>query len=300
MGVMGTNRWQSIFIIVLVVGFTSSCANLQSVQDFGTGTSDFASSYDRVFSGSFDTCLSSAEIRNVIIELGQTPTRSPLTQLRDDKELCAPYRPTTEAFNETSLALDDFGQVLQLAVKHNEKPSFKNVQFIPQFMGINESIVDTVPELRDSREEIQTVNIWEPYFLSFFAHLTPQEVILGTEPQVQATLNLLTIFTQIYQTQLDNYERNIKVLDTLIYDTGSSDALKRTFVINRGRDKITRQELLNNYITALNTVKESYKRIYQRSQLSSPHYGDPIFRQEMADFLINIRNLVQQSKLISQ
>jgi len=187
-----------------------------------------------------------------------------------------------------------------LAVKHNEKPSFKNVQFIPQFMGINESIVDTVPELRDSREEIQTVNRWEPYFLSFFAHLTPQEVILGTEPQVQATLNLLTIFTQIYQTQLDNYERNIKVLDTLIYDTGSSDAVKRTFVINRGRDHGNRQKLLNNYTTALDAVKESYKRIYQRSQLSSPHYGDPIFQQEMTEFLINIRNLVQQSKLISQ
>jgi len=66
---MGTNRWQSILIIVLVVGFTSSCANLQSIQDFGMGTSDFASSYDRVYSGSYDTCLSSAEIRTVVIEL---------------------------------------------------------------------------------------------------------------------------------------------------------------------------------------------------------------------------------------
>jgi len=300
MGVMGTNRWQSIFIIVLVVGFTSSCANLQSIQDFGMGTSDFASSYNRVYSGSYDTCLSSAEIRTVVIELGEVPSRSPLTQLSDDKELCAPYKPTTGAFNESSLALYDYGQVLQLVAKHNQKPSFKNVQFIPQFNGVDESIVDTVPELSDSKKEIQTVNKWKAYFLSFFAQETPQKVILETQPQVQATLNLLTTFTQIYQTQLDNYERNIKVLDTLIYDIGSSDALKRTFVINRGRNHGTRQELLNNYTTALNSVKGSHKRIYQRSELPSPHYSDPIFQQEMREFLIQITNLVQKSKLISQ
>lgn len=300
MGVMVTKRWCSIFIIILAVGFAFSCANLQSIQDFGAGTSDFGSSYDRVYSGSYDTCLSSAEIRNVIIELGETPSRSPLSQLSDDKELCAPYKPTTEAFNESSLALYDYGQALQLVAKHNQRPSFKNVQFIPQFNGVDESIVDTVPELSDSKNEVETVNKWKPYFLSFFAQKTPQEVILETEPQVQATFNLLTTFTQIYQTQLDNFERNIKVLDTLIYDIGSSDALKRTFVINRGRDHGVRQKLLNNYNSALDAVKESHKRIYQRSELPSPHYGDPIFQQEMEEFLIKITNLVRQSKLISQ
>jgi len=60
-------------------------------------------------------------------------------------------------------------------------------------------------------------------------------------------LTPLSVFSSV-----DNYERNIKVLDTLIYDIGSSDALKRTFVINRGRNHGTRQELLNNYTTALN------------------------------------------------
>jgi hypothetical protein len=107
-----------------------------------------------VYSGSYDTCLSSAEIRNVIIELGETPSRSPLSQLGEDKELCAPYKPTTEAFNESSLALYDYGQVLQLVAKHNQRPSFKNVQFIPQFNGVDESIVDTVPELSDSKNEV--------------------------------------------------------------------------------------------------------------------------------------------------
>ena len=297
---MGTNRWQSIFILVLVVGFASGCTNLQSIQDFGTGTSDFASSYDRVFSGTYDTCLTSAEIRNVIIELGETPSRSPLTQLSDDKELCAPYKPTTQAFNETSLALYDYGRILQLVAKHNESPSFKNIQIIPKFSGVDESITDTVPELGDSKNDIEEVNGWKPYFTSFYVQKTPQEIILESEPQVQGTLNLLTTFTQIYQAQLDNYERNIKVLDTLIYDIGSSDAVKRTFVINRSRDHNARQKLLNNYIAALNSVKESHKRIYQRSELESPHYSDPIFGQEMTDFLINITNLVQQSKLISQ
>lgn len=297
---MGTRRWHFIFILILITSFAASCTNLQSIQDFGLGTTDFASSYDKVYSGSYDTCLTSAEIRNVIIELGETPSRSPLTQLQDDQELCAPYKPTTDAFNESSLALSDYGQALQLVAQQNQSPSFRNAQIISQFSGIDENIVNIVPELSDSKKDIETVNQWKPYFLNFFAQKTPQEVILETQPQVDATLNLLTTLSLIYQDQLDNYERNIKVLDTLIYDTGSSDAIKRTFVINRSRDKNARQELLKNYNSALTSVKESQKKLYQRSELESPHYSDPIFQQDMQEFLINISNLIQQSKLISE
>lgn len=296
--VMGTKRWHLIFI--LVAGLASSCTNLQSIQDFGLGTADFASSYDRVYSGSYDTCLTSAELRNVIIELGEVPSRSPLDQLQDDKELCAPYMPTTEAFNESSLALADYGQALQLVAQQSQSPSFKNIQIISQFKGIDENIVNIVPELSNSRKDIETVNQWEPYFKSFFAQKTPQEVILETGPQVQATLNLLTKLSEIYQIQIDDYERNINVLNTLLYDTGSSDAIKRTFVINQSRDKMARQELLKNYNSALTSVQESQKKLYQRSQLQSPHYSDPIFQQDMQEFLINISNLIQKSKLISE
>ena len=107
------------------------------------------------------------------------------------------------------------------------------------------------------------------------------------------------MFSDIYQVQLDNYERNIKVLDTLLYDVQSDDPVKRTFVINRSRDQNSRQELLNNYNEALQAVKESYKKIYERSELTNPHYKDPIFQQDMKEFLIKITNLIQQSKLIS-
>lgn len=297
---MEAKRWHCALFILLISGFGYSCTNLQAIQDYGLGTSDFASSYDKIYSGSHDTCLSSAELRNVIIELGEIPSKSPLTQLKGNKELCAPYKPTTEAFNETSLALGDYGRALQLIAQHNQSPSFRNIQFIPEFNGIDESIVNTVPELNNSQKEIETVNQLKPYYLSFFAQKTPQEFILETETQIQATLILLTEFTTIYQIQLDNYERNINVLDTLIYDSGSSEVIKRTFVINGSRDQNARQELLKNYISALNSVKESHKKIYQRSELGSPHYSDPIFQQEMKEYLINISNLVQQSKLISE
>ena len=292
--------WYLVIALFPFVAMTSGCTNLQAIQDFGLGTSDFASSYDRVYSGSYDTCLTSAELRNVIIELGETPSRSPLTQLQDDKELCAPYRTTTDAFNQSSLALADYGQALQMVAQQSQSPSFRNTPIISQFKGIDENIVNIVPELSNSREDIDAVNQWKPYFKSFFAQKTPQEVILETQPNVEATLSLLNTLSETYQVQLDDYERNINVLNTLLHDTGSSDAIKRTFVINNSRDKNARQELLKNYNSALSSVKESHKKLYQRSELSSPHYSDPIFQQDMNEFLINISNLIQQSKLISE
>ncbi len=115
---------------------------------------------------------------------------------------------------------------------------------------------------------------------------------------MEATFALLNVFSHIYQVQLDNYGRNIKLLDTLLYETESRDAVKRTFVINRSKDLDRRQELLNNYNESLNTVKESYHKIYERSELPNPHFNDPIFQAEMKEFLIKISNLVQQAKLI--
>ena len=297
---MRIKRWNLLILLIATLGMNYGCTNLQSIQDFGLGTKDFATSYNRLYSGSYDTCLSSAELRNVIIELGETPSRSPLTQLQDDKERCAPYKPTTQAFNESSLALADYGDALQLVAEQNQSPSFRNTPIISQFNGIDENIVNIVPELSNSRKDVESVNQWKPYFNTFFAQKPPQEVILETHTQVRATLNLLSELAAIYQIQLDDYERNISVLNTLLHDTGSSDAIKRTFVINKSRDRNARQELLKNYNSALSSVNESYKKLYQRSELDSPHYNDPIFQQDMNEFLINISNLIQQSKLISE
>ena len=303
---MGTSKGRDLtggsYVItaaLLVLALQAGCANHQSVNDFSMGTSEFASSYDSLYPGSYDTCLSTAEIRNIILELGETPTRSPLTQLSDDKAQCAGFNSATEAFNQTSLGLSDFGRALHLVATRSQLGSFHEVQFVPQFTGIDESAVDTVPELGGRKEEVAQVNTWKDYFQSFFVQKTSQEMILETNPQVTATLDLLSVFSDIYQVQLDNYERNIKVLDTLLYDVGSDDPVKRTFVINRSRDQNRRQELLNNYNQALEAVKQAYKQIYQRSELTNPHYKDPLFQQEMKEFLIKVSNLVQQSRLIS-
>jgi hypothetical protein len=99
--------------------------------------------------------------------------------------------------------------------------------------------------------------------------------------------------------QLDNYDRNIKLLDTLLKDSESRDILKRSFVMDKTKALDKRQAMLNNYKQALDAVKASYKNIYQRSELSDPHYNDPIFQEDMKEFLIMIQNLVQQSKIIS-
>jgi len=303
---MGTSKGMGKFsgsltvtAALLVLALQVGCANHQSVNDFSTGTSDFASSYDTMYSGSYDTCLSTAEIRNIILELGETPSRSPLTQLSDDKAQCSGFNSATEAFSQTSIGLYDFSKALDLVATRSQLGSFNEVQFIPQFSGIDESAADTVPELGGHKEEIAQVNTWKDYFQSFYVQKTPQEMILETQPQVTATLSLLGVFTDIYQVQLDNYERNIKVLDTLLHDVQSDDPVKRTFVINRSRDQNSRQELLNNYNEALEAVKESYKKISERSELTNPHYKDPIFQQDMKEFLIKISNLIQQSKLIS-
>lgn len=285
----------AIFILALSAG----CANHQSVNDFAMGTSDFASSYDSVYPGSYDTCLSTAEIRNIILELGETPSRSPLTQLSDDKAQCSGFNDGTEAFNQTSLGLYDFSRALGIVAQRSRFGSFNEEVFVPQFTGIDEGAAQTVPELGAHTNEIAQVNTWKDYFQSFFVQKTPREMILETNPQVTATLALLSVFSDIYQIQLDNYERNIKVLDTLLVDVKSDDPVKRTFVINRSRDHSRRQELLNNYDQALEAVKESYKKIYERSELTNPNYKDPIFQQDMKEFMINISNLVQQSKIIS-
>jgi|GEM_PF-2034052 len=297
----GMGKMGGLFLsaALLVLALQVGCANHQSVNDFSTGTSDFASSYNAVYSGSYDTCLSTAEIRNIILELGETPSRSPLTQLSDDKALCSGFSSATEAFNQTSLGLYDFSKALNIVATRSQLGSFNEAQFIPQFAGIDESATETVPEFGGRTEEIAQVNTWKAYFQSFYVQKTPQEMILETQPQVTATLGLLSVFADIYQVQLDNYERNIKVLDTLLYDVQSEDPVKRTFVINRSRDQNGRQKLLNNYNEALQAVKDSYKKIYERSELINPHYKDPIFQQEMKKFLINISNLIQQSKLIS-
>lgn len=289
----------ALYVSAFFIFAASGCVNYQAVQDFGEGTGEFAGSYDAVFTGSYDTCLSTAEIKNVILDLGQTPAKSPLTQYGTDKAACAPYKTEADAFNQTSLALQDFSEALRLTVRHGELGgAFEKVQFVPQFSGINENITDTVHELRNHQQEIITVNQWTDYFGSFFVQKSPQEVIVENQPRIEATLALLGVFADIYQVQLDNYERNIKLLDTLLYDTESNDPVKRAFVINGGKDHDNRQELLDNYNEALKAVKESYKRIYERSELQNPHYSDPIFQSEMKECLIKISNLVQQAKLI--
>lgn len=288
-----------VYLSALIILSVSGCANYQSVRDFGSGTGEFASSYDSVFTGSYETCLSTAEIKNIILELGETPERSPLTQYGDDKRRCAPYRSEAEAFNETTIALKDFSTALVLVVRRTDLGgAFENVQFVPTFTGIDVNITETVPELSAHKNQITTVNKWKDYFGSFFVQKTPQEVILENQPRLEATFALLGAFSDIYQVQLDNYERNIKLLDTMLHDAHSRDAVKRTFVIDRSKDRDRRQALLDNYNEALSAVKDSYHKIYQRSELSNPHYGDPIFQAEMKEFIIRIANLVQQAKLI--
>ena len=292
-------RLNKIIGISIIVGLTSGCVNYQAVQDFGTGTGQFAGSYNSVFTGSYDTCLATAEIRNIILELGQTPASSPMTQYTNDKEKCAPYKSGTAAFNQTSLALLDFSNALSLVVKRSElKGAFENVQFVPQFTGVDENITDTVTELKGYEQDVITVNKWKDYFTSFYVQKSPQEVILENQPRLDATLALLDAFSDIYQVQLDNYKGNIKLLDTMLKDSESRDALKRSFVIDKSKELDRRQGMLDNYDQALGAVKESYKTIYQRSELSDPHYNDPIFQEDMKEFLIKISNLVQQSKII--
>lgn len=295
----GLNKCLSLLVTAIIVGLASGCVNYQAVQDFGAGTGEFAGSYDNILTGSYDTCLSTNELRNIILDLGETPSKSPLTQYGSDKQICAPYKAEAEAFSQTSLALLDFSEALRLVIKRAElSGAFDKLQFVPQFTGIDENITETVYELRAHRQEITTVNQWKDYFGSFYVQKSPQEVILENQPRMEATFALLNVFSDIYQVQLDNYRRNIKVLDALLYETESRDAVKRTFVINRKRDLDGRQELLNNYNESLNIVKKSYHKIYERSELPNPHFNDPIFQTEMKEFLIKISNLVQQAKLI--
>lgn len=297
---MGFYKHLGVWVITLTAGIAAGCVNYQAVQDFGTGTGQFAESYDSVFAGSYNTCLATAEIKNIIMDLGQTPASSPLGQYTNDKERCAPYNAETAAFNQTSLALLDFSKALNLVVKRAElKGAFESVQFVPQFTGVDEHITNTVPELSGHRDDVMTVNKWKDYFASFYVQKSSQEVVLENQKKLQATFALLDTFSDVYQVQLDNYERNIKLLDTLLQGSVSRDTLKRSFVIDKSKDHDRRQELLNNYNAALDVVKESYKNIYQRSELPDPHYGDPIFQEDMKEFLIKISNLVQQSKLMS-
>ncbi|HKQ32357.1 MAG TPA: hypothetical protein VJV40_04065, partial [Thermodesulfobacteriota bacterium] len=217
-----------------------------------------------------------------------------------DKEKCAPYKAEAEAFNQTSLALLDFSRALNLVVKRSElRGAFENVQFVPQFSGVDENITETVPELQGHKQDVITVNKWKDYFASFYVQKSPQEVIVENEPRLEATFALLDEFAAIYQVQLDNYGRNIQLLDTLLKDSESRDILKRSFVMDKTKALDKRQAMLNNYKQALDAVKASYKNIYQRSELSDPHYNDPIFQEDMKEFLIMIQNLVQQSKIIS-
>lgn len=288
-----------IYVSALIIISASGCANYQAVGDFSTGTEEFVSSYDSVFTGSYETCLSTAEIKNIILDLDETPKQSPLAQYGGDKRRCAPYKSEVEAFNETTLALRDFSAALGLVVKRSEfGGAFENLQFVPQFSGIDENIVETVPELSAHKKQIIAVNDWKSYFGSFFVQKTPQEVILENQPRLDATFALLGVYADIYQVQLDNYERNIKLLDTLLHDTGTRDVVKRTFVINRSKERDGRQALLNNYNETLGAVRESYHKLYQRSELPNPHYGDPVFQAEMKEFMIRVASLVQQAKLI--
>lgn len=297
---MRIDKYAYTTILIFLVGLASGCVNYQAVGDFGNATGQFAGSYDTVFTGSYDTCLSTAEIKNIIMELGQTPASSPMTQYSSDKERCAPYKAEAEAFNQTSLALLDFSRALGLVVKRTElKGAFENVQFVPQFTGVDENITETVPELRGRNQDVIMVNKWKDYFSSFYVQKSPQEVILENEPRLAATFALLDEFSDIYQVQLDNYGRNIRLLDTMLKDSGSRDILKRSFVMDKTKELDRRQAMLDNYNQALDAVKESYKSIYQRSELSDPHYNDPIFQEDMKEFLIKIQNLVQQSKIIS-
>jgi hypothetical protein len=222
-----------------------------------------------------------------------------MTQYTNDNEKCAPYKSEAGAFNQTSLALLDFSRALGLVVKRSElRGAFENVQFVPQFSGVDENITETVTELRGHEKDVVTVNQWKDYFTSFYVQ-KPQEVILENEPRLEATFALLNAFSDIYQSQIDDYERNIKLLDTLLKDSESRDALKRSFVIDRSKELDRRRAMLDNYDQALDAVKESYKSIFERSELSDPHYNDPIFQEDMKEFLIKITNLVQQSKIIS-
>lgn len=291
---------KQLVISLCFIGLLSSCVNLQSVQDFGTASKTFGTSYDEVYYGAYNTCIASRELNHIKSQVAHLENFNPENQSSEDEKFCESWKEFGGIYKETALALADFGSALDaLATKGN-------MDFKPQFTEITENLSEITENLSISptfelqKENVDKVNFLAQILLRSYIKNQAAMLIRDSEKEVLAALELLKVLSDIYEEQLNTYRRNINDVSKLIIVSETEKSLVLQFLVRDNLNKYKkRKELLENYATSLDKVGNSYSELLQRAKLPKPHFDDPVFQKKMQDFLINIIKLVQESKIIN-
>ncbi len=74
-------------MLLLVWLLITACANMRAIEDFGEGTSKFSSSYNTVYPGSFDTCVTTEELKSTINEISGLEKVDTIKQIEAAKQI---------------------------------------------------------------------------------------------------------------------------------------------------------------------------------------------------------------------
>lgn len=289
------NKIIKLIFIVFSVGLISSCVNLKAVQDFGTASKTFGTSYDEVYFGAYKTCLGSRELNHTKAQVLRLEEVNPETQIKGDENFCARWKKFADVYRETALAFADFGTALETLASKG------NMDFQKQFTEITENLGSISPKLKLQEGNVEKINLLAQLLLRSYIKRQAAMLIRDSEPEVTATLELLPVLSDIYTEQLNTYKGNIDDVNKLAEKLNNTDtALVLQLLVRDNLNKFSkRKEILENYETALNDVKVSYSQILERAKFTKPKFDDPVFQREMQEFLIKIIKLVQGSKALT-
>jgi hypothetical protein len=289
------NKTIKLIFIVFSVGLISSCANLKAVQDFGTASKTFGTSYDEVYFGAYKTCLGSRELNHTKAQVLKLEGVNPESQIRVDEMFCERWKKFADVYRESALALADFGTALETLASKG------NMDFQKQFTEITQNLGSISPKLKLQEANVEKINLIAQILLRSYIKGQAAELIRDSEEEVTATLELLSVLSEIYTEQLNTYKGNINDINKLAEKLKNSDtALVLQLLVRNNLSKYSkREEILGNYETGLNDVKEAYSQILERAKFTKPNFDDPVFQREMQEFLIKIIKLVQGSKALT-
>jgi hypothetical protein len=175
------------------------------------------------------------------------------------------------------------------------------MDFQKQFTEITQNLGSISPKLKLQEANVEKINLIAQILLRSYIKGQAAELIRDSEEEVTATLELLSVLSEIYTEQLNTYKGNINDINKLAEKLKNSDtALVLQLLVRNNLSKYSkREEILGNYETGLNDVKEAYSQILERAKFTKPNFDDPVFQREMQEFLIKIIKLVQGSKALT-
>ncbi len=165
-------------------------------------------------------------------------------------------------------------------------------------MKIDENFSEDSSGLRNYSEQIKEINRLALLIPKLYLDRDTGKLVRGTEVEVKATLILLDVLSDIYNSRLVIYKSDIDELNKIPVSKDIRP-VKQIYVRQNVNKYEKRNQILNNYKKSLKDVSDAYDKLLERAKLIKPHYDDPIFQGDMNYFLFQINTMIQNSKELS-